>query len=57
MSYFSSDKFNRIKEWDLAFTTVENQGGVRTWQKFLVKCLTTIMIDEKESAIILLTQN
>ena len=57
MSYFSSDKFNRIKEWDLAFTTVENQGGVRTWQKFLVKCLTTIMIDEKESAIILLTQD
>ena len=57
MSYFSSDKFNRIKEWDLAFPTVENQGGVRTWQKFLVKCLTTIMIDEKESAIILLTQD
>ena len=57
MSYFSSDKFNRIKEWDLAFPTVENQRGVRPWQQFFVKCLTTIMINEKETAIILLAQD
>ena len=54
MSSFSSDKFNRIKEWDLAFPTVENREGVRPWQQFFVKCLNTIMVNETETALILL---
>ena len=57
MSYFSSDKFNRLKEQDLHFQPVENQGGVRPWQKSLVKCLNTVMINDTDTAIILLIQD
>ena len=53
----SSDKLNRLKSDDLEFPKVLNAGGVKPWQKHMVKVLNTVMLSERETVIILLTQD